>query len=135
MSMADESARDSEGDPTDNEDLAPGDESVTTIVVVHAERLPAERRGGALARGVRNLPAPVVKTAAAVAAGVVVQASVALAGKYFSAQAGQKSAKALAANSRGGRKRRASQDDDGPDGGTTVTETLIVRRVFYRRGD
>lgn len=131
--MAEECPCCNEDDPTIEQDHAPGDEDVTTSVVMYSERLPAERRGGALANGVRNLPAPVVKTAAAVAVGAVVQVGVVLAGKYLAAQSGQKAAKALAANSRGRGKRQPSQSDDVHGEGTTVSETLIVRRVWIRR--
>ena len=81
---------------------------------------------------VRRLPAPVVKTAAAVAVGAAVQIGVVLAGKYFAAQAAQKSAKSLAANGRS-RRRAKPEAEEGPLDGRILSETLIVRRVWVKR--
>jgi negative regulator of sigma E activity len=131
--MADECACCADGEDFDELDQLPDEESVSTSVVVYENRAPAERRGGALVQSVRHLPAPVVKTAAAVAVGAAVQIGVVLAGKYFASQAAQKSAKSLAANGRGRRRARAEAEESPLDGATTLTETLVVRRVWVRR--
>lgn len=109
------------------------DDDVTTSVVVYEERTPVPVRGGALVQAVRQLPAPVVKTAAAVAVGAAVQIGVVLAGKYIATQAAQQSAKSLAASGRNRKKRDKVEDPGERDGMATLTETLIVRRVWVKR--
>lgn len=131
--MADECPCCAEGEESNLTDSTPDDESVTTSVVVYREALPAERRGGALTRTVRNLPAPVVRTAAAVAVGAAVQVGVVLAGKYLAAQSAQKTAKALTASARSRPKTQPRQEDEERSPGSILSETLIVRRVWLRR--
>jgi hypothetical protein len=86
------------------------------------------------------LPAPVAKVAVAVAAGAALQVGIGIAGKLIAYRAGKEAArgvgtKALRARSNGKReeKRPAKAGDEPFDDVAAVSETLIVRRVWYRR--
>ena len=85
-----------------------------------------------------SLPAPVKKAATALAIGTALQVGVGLASRYLAAQSARTVANA-ALRPRPQRRRElapAEQQplDDALDGVTAVSETVMIRRVWLRRG-
>ena len=84
-----------------------------------------------------GMPAPVKRVATAIAVGAALQVGVGLAGRYLATHAARQAA--LAATSRPqrpakGRPATRNADPGGLDEATAVSETLVVRRVWIRRG-
>lgn len=132
--------RDEAVTPRDQSDeQAGGDEPV---VVIENSRAMVRRQSGALApRRRAGLPAPVAKAAVAVAAGAALQVGIGVVGKYLAYRAANGAARsvgtrALRAASKDKRDTRpAKQSPDAPfDNVAAVTETLIIRRTWIRRG-
>ncbi len=86
-----------------------------------------------------GLPAPVRKVATAVAVGAALQVGLGLAGRYFAAQGSQRAARAVLANAPRANRGVTSRRDEAVDrdplaDAAAVSETVIVRRVWIRRG-
>lgn len=85
-----------------------------------------------------GLPAPVKKAAAAVALGTALQVGIGLAGRYLASQAARQATAAAVQGPRSTRKvaKRPAQEvrRDPLDDAAAVSETLIIRRVWIRRG-
>ncbi len=81
-----------------------------------------------------GLPVPVKKAATAIAVGTALQVGVGLAGKYMARQAAKQ---ALSAVKPGRREPKAevttSTAEDPADGAASVSEMLLIRRVWLRR--
>jgi hypothetical protein len=104
--------------------LRPG----TAVTRTHSRAVAPSRPG---------MPAPVKRVATAIAVGAALQVGVGLAGRYLATHAAKQAA--IAATSRPRRAvkgKPASRDLDrnGLDEATAVSETLVVRRVWIRRG-
>lgn len=88
-----------------------------------------------------GLPAPVRKAATALAIGTALQIGVGLAGKYIASQGAKQTAVSAAKPlaRRGGRKGQAAKRGDAVvrdplEDAAAISETVMVRRVWVRRG-
>lgn len=130
------------GDDTTNTGrVSPGDDerpdavSAREVTVVERRALAPRRRNDVAVRPRASLPVPVKRVAAAVAVGAAMQVGLSLAGKYLAAQAGKQAAKGLLSQAQADGHRNGSPAEQAPlDDVGAVTETLIVQRVWYRRG-
>jgi hypothetical protein len=118
------------------------------MYLVAARDLPVAAPAGerALVASRPGLPAPARKVATAVAIGTVLQFGLGVAGRYLARQAARQAAVAVQANARERTSRGQQQPgeqvvarDHGrgglPDEETgLLTETLVIRRVWLRRG-
>lgn len=111
-----------------------------TAVITAAPALPAK-----VERQRASLPAPVKKAATAMAVGTALQIGVSLTGKYLARQAGKQAVNAVARPRGGTRDNRpvsrgrevtpaANQQVDPYPHAAAVSETVVVRRVWIRRG-
>lgn len=85
-----------------------------------------------------SLPAPVKKAAVALAVGTALQVGVGIAGRYIAAQAAKQAASAAVNGARkparvNGKSVRGVEPEPEPEM-TAVSETVVVRRVWIRRG-
>ena len=87
------------------------------------------------------LPAPVRKAATALAIGTALQIGVGLAGRYVASQAARQATKAAVSGVNGSRRKPAgngtlSRDvsNDEIQDAVAVSETVMIRRVWIRRG-
>ncbi len=118
--------------PGNDEGRRPASEAVT---IVERRTLQPQRRSDVAVRQRASLPVPVKRVAAAVAVGAAMQVGLSLAGKYLAAQAGKQAAKGLLSSGKPDLRRDTGAETGAPlDDVGAVTETLIVQRVWYRRG-
>lgn len=80
-----------------------------------------------------GVPAPVRKAAAALAIGAALQVGVGLAGRYLAGQAAREAGRLAASAARPQPKPLRQQEIAEPEA-TAISETVIVRRVWVRRG-
>ncbi len=79
-----------------------------------------------------GLPQPVKRMATAIVVGSALQVGLGLGKRYLAAQGARKAAEAV---SRGGRRGRAVQPANAvPEETEAVSETLVIRRVWMKRG-
>ncbi len=93
-----------------------------------------------------TLPAPVKKAVTAVAIGTALQVGMSLTGKYLARQAARGAVEAVRARPRPKRQERGEREtaeaatpavkpaNDPYDGAAAVSETVVIRRVWIRRG-
>lgn len=126
-----------------NHDDQPGAYRNDGVVIIEQRSpAPGARHGKPVPRQRAGLPAPVRKAAVAVAAGAAIQVGLGIAGKLLASRAARGAAegaamKALQARGNGKRDRkpeRVEREAAPFDDVDAVTETLIVRRTWYRRG-
>jgi hypothetical protein len=101
--------------------------------------VPTETTSRALEPVRPGLPAPVRRAATALAIGTALQIGVGLAGRYLASQAARQAANAATnAAVTGSRRKPARRQtpavEPAPETTTAVSETVIIRRVWMRRG-
>ncbi|MCK9518430.1 MAG: hypothetical protein M0R74_05285 [Dehalococcoidia bacterium] len=100
--------------------------------------LTAEHQARALEPVRAGLPVPVKRAATALAIGTALQIGVGLAGKYLAGQAAKgavtSATKQAVARPRGREVANAVDQHPEPSEATAISETVLIRRVWVRRG-